>query len=118
MKNDGRDFFKYAVAVAVACMKEEQPKGEVEPEAAAEYIREILSLVFSYSGIDFLVSPMRYPRCAKIPIIITLIGFDKVLLWYYPRMSPGQLAMELESVLHSVLADVLDTTSCEEVVAV
>ena len=31
MKNDGTNFFKYAVAVAVACTKDERPKGDVTP---------------------------------------------------------------------------------------
>ena len=34
MKNDGTNFFKYAVAVAVACTKDERPKGDVTPEEA------------------------------------------------------------------------------------
>ena len=51
MKNDGTNFFKYAVAVAVACTKDERPKGDVTPEEAAAYIRSILELIFCYSGI-------------------------------------------------------------------
>ena len=49
MKNDGTNFFKYAVAVAVACTKDERPKGVVTPEEAAAYIRSILELIFCYS---------------------------------------------------------------------
>jgi len=107
VKNDGNSFFKYAVAVAVACTADEKPTGKVTQEQAATYIRSILDLVFCYSGIEYDVYPMSYPRSGKIPIIIRLYAFDDCLLWYYPNMSTGDLAVELESLLHNMLADVL-----------
>lgn len=39
MKNDGTNFFKYAVAVAVACAADERPTGNVTPEQAANYMQ-------------------------------------------------------------------------------
>lgn len=111
MKNDGTNFFKYAVAVAVACAADERPTGNVTPEQAANYIRSILNLVFCYSGIEYTVMPMAYPKCGKIPIIIHLYGFEKVLLWYYPQMSHSALAAELESLLQGMLAEVLCMTA-------
>lgn len=107
MKHDGTNFFKYAVAVAVACSQDERPKGDVTPKDAAGYIRSILDLVFCYSGIEYTVTPMTYPKCGKIPLIIRLYGLDEVLLWYYPQMAPGDLAVELESLLQGALAEVL-----------
>lgn len=111
MKNDGNSFFKYAVAVAVACTADEKPTGEVTQRQAEDYIRSILDLVFCYSGIEYVVISMAYPKCGKFPIIIRLYGIDECLLWYYPHMSIGELAVELESLLHTMLADVLSMSA-------
>lgn len=105
--NNGKNFFKYAVAVAVACTQDDRPKGDVTARAAADYVRSILDLVFCYSSIEYSVTPMTYPKCGKIPLIIRLYGLDEVLLWYYPRMTSGDLAVELESLLQGALAEVL-----------
>ena len=106
MKNDGTNFFKYAVAVAVACTKDERPKGDVAPDEAAAYIRSIC-----YSGIEFMVNPMTYPKCSKIPIIIRLFGVDEALLWYYPQMPASELAVELESLLQGMMSEILCMTA-------
>jgi len=111
MNNNGTNFFKYAIAVAVACTQDDQPKGDVTQKAAADYIRSILDLVFCHSGIEYTVSPMAYPKCGKVPIIIRLCGIDEVLLWYYPQMSPGDLAVELDSLLQGALAEMLCMTA-------
>ena len=111
MKNDGTNSFKYAVAVAVACTKDERPKGDVTPEEAAAYIRSILELIFCYSGIEFMVNPMTYPKCSKLPIIIRLFGVDEALLWYYPQMPASELAVELESLLQGMMSEILCMTA-------
>ena len=111
MKKDGTNFFKYAVAVAVACSEEDKPSGNVTPDQAAEYVRNILDLIFCYSGIEHSVQPMPYPKCGKIPLIIRLYGVDEALLWYYPTMTPGDLAVELESLLQGMLREVLCLTA-------
>ena len=111
VKNDGTNFFKYAVAVAVACSAEDKPTGEVTQDQAASYIRSVLDLVFCYSGIEFSVQPMVYPKCGKIPLIIRLYGIDEALLWYYPNMTHGDLAVELESLLRGLLREVLCMTA-------
>lgn len=111
MKNDGMSFLKYAVAVAIACTEEDRPKGDVTPNAAANYIRSVLDLVFCYSGIEYVVMPMTYPKCGKAPVIIRLYGIDEALLWYYPQMSAGDLAVELNALLQGMLEDVLCKTA-------
>lgn len=111
MKNDGTNFFKYAVAVAVACSAEDKPIGDVTQEQAASYMRSILDLIFCYSGIEYTVQPMAYPKCGKIPIIIRLCGIDEALFWYYPNMTPSDLAVELESILRGMLREVLCMTA-------
>lgn len=111
MKNDGTNFFKYAVAVAVACSAEDKPIGDVTQEQAASYMRSILDLIFCYSGIEYTVQPMAYPKCGKIPIIIRLCGIDEALFWYYPNMTPSDLAVELESILREMLRKVLCMTA-------
>ena len=104
MKNDGTNFFRYAVAVAVACAADQKPTGDVTPGQAADYIRSILDLLLCYSDIEYTVTPLAYPKCGKIPIIIHLCGFEQVLLWFYPQMPHSALALELESLLQGVLA--------------
>ena len=43
MKYDELTGFKCAVAVAVACLEDERPKGEsIQPEAAAQYVSDVL----------------------------------------------------------------------------
>lgn len=111
MKHNGTDFFKYAVAVAVACMKDERPKGDVTPEIAAIYIHNILELIFCFSGVAFTVTPLAYPSCSKIPIIIRLFDSGEALLWYYPQMSSSALSVELESLLGGMLSEALCKTA-------
>lgn len=111
MKHDGTDFFKYAVAVAVACMEDERPRSDVTSEMAAIYIHNILELIFCFSGVAFTVTPMAYPSCSKFPIIIRLLDAGEVLLWYYPQMSPGALSVELESLLGGMLSEKLCMTA-------
>ena len=45
MKYDELTGFKCAVAVAVACLEDERPKGEsIQPEAAAQYVSDVLEV--------------------------------------------------------------------------
>ena len=48
MKYDELTGFKCAVAVAVACLEDERPKGEsIQPEAAAQYVSDVLEVLLS-----------------------------------------------------------------------
>ena len=51
MKNDGMNFFNFAIAVAVACNADTRPKGETKPEAAAQYIQNVLDMAFVNTGL-------------------------------------------------------------------
>jgi hypothetical protein len=72
---DGRTYCKCAVGVAIACMEDFRPKGNVTPTAAAQYIREVLELALCNSGIEIAVQPIAYPASSKIPLNITLMGY-------------------------------------------
>ena len=105
MKNDGMNFFNFAIAVAVACNADTRPKGETKPEAAAQYIQNVLDMAFVNTGLQFS------PQCGKIPIVIQVPGRGVCLLWYYPYMKTHDLTLELEGVLHTVLTAALCETA-------
>lgn len=52
MNNDGMNFFNFAIAVAVACNADTRPKGETKPEAAAQYIQNVLDMAFVNTGLQ------------------------------------------------------------------
>ena len=60
MNNDGTNFFNFAIAVAVACNADTRPKGETKPEAAAQYIQNVLDMAFVNTGLKFRVKPLAY----------------------------------------------------------
>ena len=100
MKYDELTGFKCAVAVAVACLEDERPKGEsIQPEAAAQYVSDVLEVLFSSVPVEATVEPMTYPRCCKIPLIIRIDGHDVCLYWYYPNATASEVAQELEGAL-------------------
>lgn len=111
MNNDGTNFFNFAIAVAVACNADTRPKGETKPEAAAQYIQNVLDMAFVNTGLKFRVKPLAYPQCGKIPIVIQVPGRGVCLLWYYPYMKTHDLTLELEGVLHTVLTEALCETA-------
>ena len=100
MKYDELTGFKCAVAVAVACLEDERPKGEsIQPEAAAQYVSDVLEVLLSSAPVEATVEPMTYPRCCKIPLIISIDGHDACLYWYYPNATASEVAQELEGAL-------------------
>jgi len=108
MFDKNTNLLKFAVAVAVACLEEERPKGDnVTAEEAKAYVSNLLSLILYNTGIEYNVSVMRYPKCAKIPLIIDLYGIDQCLFWYYPNESPGELILELEGAIYATLSDII-----------
>lgn len=91
MKYDELTGFKCAVAVAVACLEDERPKGEsIQPEAAAQYVSDVLEVLLSSAPVEATVEPMTYPRCCKIPLIISIDGHDACLYWYYPNATASE----------------------------
>ena len=84
MNNDGTNFFNFAIAVAVACNADTRPKGETKPEAAAQYIQNVLDMAFVNTGLKFRVKPLAYPLCGKIPIVIQVPGRGACLLCITP----------------------------------
>lgn len=100
MKYDESTGFKCAVAVAVACLEDERPRGElVQPEEAAQYVSDVLEVLFSSAPFKATVTPMSYPTGHKIPLIIRIDGFTPCLYWYYPNAMTGEVAQELEGAL-------------------
>ena len=100
MKCDELTGFKCAVAVAVAYLEDERPKGEfIQPEAAVQYVSDVLEVLLSSAPVEATVEPMAFPRCCKIPLIIHIGGSDACLYWYYPNATAGEVAQELEGAL-------------------
>ena len=111
MNFDELAVFKVAVAVATACRAEERPKPEEATGArVAQYVKEVLELVFNYSGIDFFVEPMKYPKAAKVPVIIDLFAVGECLFWYYPYASDTQVAAELAGAMSTLMSEVMGLT--------
>jgi len=101
MKSNVTNYFKFVIAVAINCSNSSCTQ-DMTPTQAAEHIDNVLSLLFSDSGISTHVEPMAYPTCSKIPLIITLNDAEQRLLWFYPQMSVSELAEELAGVLSDV----------------
>jgi hypothetical protein len=99
---DGRTYCKCAVGVAIACMEDFRPKGNVTPAAAARYIREVLELALCNSGIEIAVQPIAYPASSKIPLNITLMGIDQRLLWFYPQLEHTSWSEDLEELIYEM----------------
>lgn len=96
--------FRFAVAVAAVCMEDERPLATaMTRERACEYISGILNMALAHTGIVFHVQPMRYPKCSKIPIIISLEGLGDLLFWFYPHADACTIAEELEGTLHDAV---------------
>lgn len=108
MKYDEMTCFRCAVAVAVTCMEDERPQSEtVTPQQAADYICNVLDIVFAYSGIECTVVPMLYPACSKIPLIIRLSGLGTRLFWFHTHAAQERVAQELEGTLHDLIEEVV-----------
>ena len=108
MNFDELAVFKVAVAVAAACRAEERPKPEeATGERVAQYVKEVLELVFNYSGIDFIVKPMQYPKASKVPVIIDLFAVGECLFWYYPYDNETQVAAELAGAMSTVMSEIM-----------
>ncbi len=108
MKYDELTVFRAAVALAVACKANERPMPEeAAPEQVARYVNGVLELVFSYSGIDFAVKPLKYPKAAKVPIVIDLAIAGPCLYWYYPYDTNARIADELAGAMENMMSEVI-----------
>ena len=105
------NYIKFAVAVAANCSKYAAPNVASTPDEAAEYIREILDVLYSGTSVTAQVMPLVYPRCSKIPLIISLDGAAQSLLWFYPQMTIPELANELEGLLLMMPEHVLSVSA-------
>jgi hypothetical protein len=108
MKNDELTVFNCSIAVAIQCTACDRPPAEsVTPEGAAKYIQSVLELALATSGMEVKVTPLVHPVSSKIPLIITVFGWDQLLFWYYPNADTTVLAEELEGVLYEFAVDLL-----------
>lgn len=107
MKYDEMTCFRCAVAVAVTCMEDERPQSEtVTPQQAAEYICNVLDIVFAYSGIECTVVPMIYPAAAR-PADYSVSGLGTRLFWFHAHAAQERVAQELEGTLHDLIEEVV-----------
>ena len=106
MKTNETSYFTFAVAVAVNCSSVDLST-DATPEQAAAYLEDVLSVIFTNTGVSASVEPMAYPVTSKIPLIITLNDSVQRLLWFYPQMSTADLTEELEGLVCDYVAPLL-----------
>ena len=110
MKTNETSYFTFAVAVAVNCSAVDL-SADATPEQAAAYVEDVLSVIFTNTGVSASVEPMAYPITSTIPLIITLNDSVQRLLWFYPQMSTCELAAELEGLFSDVSVGMLSATA-------
>lgn len=97
------NIFRLSIAVAIECSLQDRPQDQdFNPQSAAQYIENVLGIVFANSGRNYTVEPLPYPVCSKIPLIITCDGVDQCLFWFYPHVDQGMLAYMLEDALYGI----------------
>ena len=93
-----------ALAVTAIYMEENRPEAkDMTAAKASEYIQELLGHAFSPHGIVFTVRPLAYPKCSKIPIIISLKKYGTRLLWFHPEADAGTIVRDLEETLSDLI---------------
>ena len=108
MKLNELAVFQAATAVATACCADNRPKPEqATPERVAGYVSEVLELVFNYSGIDFIVRPLKYPKASKVPVIIEMFETESCLFWYYPYADDASVAQELSGAMSNAMLELM-----------
>ncbi len=98
MKSTVPAFYKFAVAVAASCC-DTKVSEDMSSSQAAAYINELLSIVFSSTGVSAVAEPIRYPTSYKIPLIITVNDDEQRLLWFCAQMTISELAEALGDLL-------------------
>ena len=98
-------FLSFALSVAAACNNRQTPETAAEAEV---YLAEILNMAFANTGIHADVQAMAYPPSCKFPMIITINGTQRRLLWFYPNQPISKLSSELAD----LLCDVEEDTVC------
>ncbi len=89
-----------ALAVSAICMETKRPEAkDMTAAKAGEYVSELLEHAFSTSGIGFNVRPLAYPKCSKIPILITIRKYGVRLFWFQPDADVGTIVKEIEDTL-------------------
>lgn len=111
MKNNGRNYFRCAAAVAITCLEDEKPNLDMERSEMAEYIQNVLEVLFYNADLHIRTWAMPYPKSSKTPILIEIPGQGIFLLWYSPQMDAYTLAEELEGLLYDPLSKVVCQTA-------
>lgn len=107
MKMNGNKYLRFGLAVALSCCNPPVIGADLDGKKAAAYIEEALRVLFSNTGISVNVAPLSYPRCSKVPLVITLNDTEQRLLWFYPQMSTTDLTEELEGLVSDYVAPLL-----------
>ena len=112
MTSEEINLFRFAIAVAAVCMEDERPPAaEMTQERACEYISGILEMALAHTGVTFKAYPMQYPKCSKIPIIISFDRIGKKLFWFYPDSDISSIAEDLLSVVQDPLQCAMRVTA-------
>ncbi len=67
-----------------------------------QHLKAVLDASFGSTGICVAVTPVPYPSCGKLPVLITLNQREHHLLWYYRNMSMPDLLDELYNLFFDV----------------
>lgn len=105
MKREDRIILRFSIAVSIRCNTDENPLPKnPTPEQAADYIQNVLEILFAKTGQQISVHPLKYPVSSKFPLIIQLGDISECLFWFYPKMEPSQLAIHLEESLQDLFS--------------
>ena len=89
MKREDRIILRFSIAVSIRCNTDDNPLPEnPTPEQAADYIQNVLEILFAKSGKQISVHPLKYPVSSKIPLVIQLGDISECLSGSIRRWSP------------------------------
>ena len=70
MKREDRIILRFSIAVSIRCNTDDNPLPEnPTPEQAADYIQNVLEILFAKSGKQISVHPLKYPVSSKFPLV-------------------------------------------------
>ena len=99
MDFERKHFVRFAVAVALACYGRPTDQSMTSDEAA-KLVKWVIDMALGPAAMHIVVEPIRsYPPSGKVPLIISMVGVQQYLFWFYPNQPFEQKCEALSDML-------------------